>query len=302
VTTSEDTRWLERRFEAERPRLRALAFRMLGSLSDAEDAVQESWVRLSRGDPDDIENLPGWLTTVVARVCLNTLRSREARGEVALDELAAPVTADAGPDPEQEAVLADSVGLALLVVLDTLGPAERLAFVLHDLFAIPFEEIAPIVGRSPAATRQLASRARRRLRGADVAGEVDARAQRRVVEAFLAASREGDFAALLRLLDADVTLRVDGAAAGSGVPEVVHGARTVAQRACAYPQRARHTRIALVDGSAGLVVAPRGRLLLVLTLAVSDGRVTGMEVIAERDRLARLDLRVLDPLPPAPAV
>jgi RNA polymerase sigma-70 factor, ECF subfamily len=299
VTTGEDTRWLERRFEEQRPRLRALAFRMLGSLGDAEDAVQESWVRLSRGDRGDVENLPAWLTTVVARVCLNTLRSRDARREVALDELPEPVAPDAGPDPEQEAVLADSVGLALLVVLDTLGPAERLAFVLHDLFAVPFEEIAPIVGRSPAATRQLASRARRRLRGADAAGNVDAREQRRVVEAFLAASRDGDFAALLALLDADVTLRVDGAAAGSGVPEVLHGARTVAQRACAYPQRARHTRVALVDGAAGLVVAPRGRLLLVLTLQVTDGRVTGMEVIADRDRLARIDLGLLDPLPPA---
>jgi RNA polymerase sigma factor (sigma-70 family) len=287
---------LAERFEAERTRLRAVAFRMLGSLSDADDAVQESWMRLSRSGASDVENMGGWLTTVVARVCLNMLRSRTSRREVSLSEQGPERVAgrDDGTDPEQEALLADSVGLALLVVLDTLTPAERLAFVLHDTFALPFDEIAPIVGRSPAAARQLASRARRRVRGTGALPDADIARQRKVVDAFLAASRNGDFEALLAVLDPDVVLRVDAALAPQGVPVEIRGAAAVAKGALAFSSRARAGRVALVNGAVGVVVAPRGRLFLVGTLTIRHERVTEMDLVADPERLRKLDLAVLN--------
>jgi RNA polymerase sigma factor (sigma-70 family) len=247
-------------FEAHRSHLRAVAYHMLGSVSEADDAVQEAWLRLARvDDPGGIQHPRAWLTTVVARVCLDLLRSRGTRREVPLD---APLPGDA-PDPEQAAVLADSVGVALLVVLDALSPAERLAFVLHDVFAVPFGEIAPIVGRSVEATKMLASRARRRVRGAR-APDADRRRQRAVVEAFLAASRDGDFAALLDLLDPDVTARAD-TAAPPGTPTLVRGAGAVARQALAFSHRAKHARIGLANGVPAIVVRPRGRLATVVT-------------------------------------
>src|SRR6266705_356906 len=253
--------WLAEEFEAYRNHLRAVAYRMLGSLSEADDAVQESWLRLSRSDTSGVENLYGWLTTVVARVCLDMLRSRESRHEEPLDEHVPDpiVSREDGMDPEHEALLADSVGLALLVVLNTLNPAERLAFVLHDLFAVPFDEIAPIVGRSPTATRQLASRARRRVQGAATDSEVDRSRKREVVDAFLAAARGGDFDALLAVLDPEVVLRGDRAAMRSGTLEI-RGAATVARRAAQGGARAAQP--ALVNGAVGVVVAPGGRLLM----------------------------------------
>ena len=286
-----DRDFLARRFEEHRGRLQAVAYRMLGSLSDAEDAVQEAWLRLSRSDPGGIENLGGWLTTVVARVSLDLLRSRESRREDSLDVPGhAPVRA-AG-DPEQEAVLADSVGLALLVVLENLDPAERLAFVLHDMFAVPFDEIGPIVGRSPTAARQLASRARRRVQGARPAGGADLTRQREVVDAFLAASRAGDFDALLALLDPDVVLRADGTAMRSGAPREIRGAVTVAQRAVRGGARA--AQAALVDGTVGVIVAPRGRLLMVLRFTLADGRIVEIEAVGDPDRVRQLDLSILE--------
>src|SRR5918994_1394260 len=227
--------WLAQRFEAHRSHLRAVAYRMLGSPSEADDAVQEAWLRLARADTNGIHNTRAWLTTVVARVCMDMLRSRKARHEVSLDT---PLPADS-PDPEQEAMLADSVGLALLVVLDTLTPAERLAFVLHDMFAVPFREIAPIVDRSPTAARQLASRARRRVRGAAASADAGLARQREAVDAFLAASREGDFGALLAVLDPDVVLRIDGGAVRAGLSRVLRGARAVAGQAFGYAHLAR---------------------------------------------------------------
>ena len=287
--------WLTERFEEHRSRLRGAAYRMLGSLSEADDAVQEAWLRLARADADSVEDLPAWLTTVVARVCLNMLRTREHRREEPLDMRAPEPIAgpELGGDPEHEAVLADSVGLALLVVLDTLTPAERLAFVLHDMFDLPFDEIAPIVDRSPAAARQLASRARRRVRGIP-APDPDLRRQRRVVDAYLGAIRHGDFEALVTLLDPNVVLRADREALPSGLPAVVRGARAVAKGALASSARARFTQPALVNGAVGLVMAPRGHLFLVLGFTFADGKIAGIDVIADRDRLRELDLAVLD--------
>jgi RNA polymerase sigma-70 factor (ECF subfamily) len=295
VTMDERT-WLAGPFEEDRTRLRAVAYRMLGSVSEADDAVQEAWLRVSRADTGDVENLAGWLTTVVARVCLNMLRTRERRREEPW-EAHGPGPALGREDmghPEQEALLADSVGLALLVVLDSLTPAERLAFVLHDMFAVPFDEIGPMLDRSPATARQLASRARRRVKGGEVVAEADLTRRRRVVDAFLAASRGGDFEALVALLHPDVVLRADRSAGPTPEPVVVRGARTVAKGALAAAGRSRFTEPALVNGSVGLVMAPAGRLFLVLGFTIADERITGIDVIADPDRLRQVDLAVLD--------
>ncbi|WP_449341739.1 sigma-70 family RNA polymerase sigma factor [Streptacidiphilus alkalitolerans] len=293
------------RFEEQRPQLRAVAYRMLGSLSEADDALQEAWLRVDRADTGEVENLGGWLTTVVARVCLNMLRARGNRREDPLDgfdgrgsdpvpERGSVNAAGAGVDPEQEALMADSVGLALLVVLDTLAPAERLAFVLHDMFAVPFDQIAPMIEKTPAATRQLASRARRRVKGGSPLPAADLTRQRRVVDAFLAATRGGDFDALVTLLHPDVVLRADRWVVPSPEPIVVSGAQTVAEGAMAAMQRARSTGPALVNGAVGLAMAPLGRLFLVLRFTMADDLITAIEVIAEPDRLRDLDLGVLD--------
>jgi RNA polymerase sigma factor (sigma-70 family) len=286
--------WLAERFAAERPQLRAVAYRMLGSLSDADDAVQEAWIRLSRSDASAIDNLGAWLTTVVGRVCLDMLRTRRSRREEPLDlRMPEPIVSSPdGPDPEQEALLADSVGLALLVVLETLTPAERLAFVLHDMFGVPFDEIAPIVGRSSTAARQLASRARRQVQGAPVP-DADLARQREVVDAFLAAVREGDFDALLAVLDPDVVSRADRSPF-PGLPTVRRGARAVASGALAFSRLAQSARPALVNGTAGLVAAPEGRPFSVLAFTVAHGKIVEIDVILDPVRLARLDLAVLD--------
>jgi RNA polymerase sigma factor (sigma-70 family) len=299
-----DSDWLTAAFEAHRGHLRAVAYRLLGSASDADDAVQDTWLRLTGADTSEVENLGGWLTTVVARVSLNMLRSR--RHEEPVDgtwPAAAEPAAGAGgagpagrpADPEDEAVLADSVGLALLVVLDTLNPAERLAFVLHDMFAMPFTEVAAVLGRSPEATRQLASRARRRIRGAPSPDRAsDLARQREVAAAFLAASRGGDLAALVALLDSEVTLAGDGAALPSGKPVRLRGVDAVARGAFASSARAGQSRLALVNGSVGIVFAPAGRLQVVLALTVSPARrITAIEVIADPGRLRRLRLALL---------
>jgi RNA polymerase sigma-70 factor (ECF subfamily) len=290
----DDHEFLAERFEDNRPHLRAVAYRMLGSLSDADDAVQEAWIRLSRSDTSGVENLGGWLTTVVARVCLDMLRTRTSRREERFGVRVAEPVADSaeGIDPEREAMLADSVGLALLVVLETLAPAERLAFVLHDMFAVPFDEIADIVGRSPTATRQLASRARRRVQGADSAHSTDLIRQREVVDAFLAAARGGDFAALLAVLDPDVVLRSDSAAVPLGAPRVVRGAAAVANRA--VKGGARSAQPALVNGAVGVVVAPLGRLMMVLDFTIERGKIVSIDATAEPERLQELDLAVLN--------
>jgi RNA polymerase sigma-70 factor (ECF subfamily) len=289
--------WLAEQFESSRGHLRAVAYRMLGSLTEAEDAVQEAWLRLSRSDTSEVQNLGGWLTTVVGRVCLDMLRSRGSRREELLDgALPEPIAGDhrVDPvDPEREAVLADSVGLALLVVLETLEPAERLAFVLHDMFALPFDEIAPIVGRTPTAARQLASRARRRVQGGAAVPDPDLARQREVVNAFLAACRGGGFDALLALLDPDAVLRIDASAVPAGATRLIRGAPAVARQALLFSRRARFTRPALVNGSVGMVVAPRGRLLLALGLTIADGKITEIDIIADPERLDRLDLAVL---------
>jgi RNA polymerase sigma factor (sigma-70 family) len=271
-------------FEAHRGHLRAVAYRMLGSSSEADDAVQEAWLRVARADGDGIRNVRAWLTTIVARVCLDMLRSRTARREVALD---APLPAG-GPEPEQEAVLADSVGVALMVVLDTLSPAERLAFVLHDMFAVPFAEIAPVLGRSTPATKMLASRARSRVRHTGGRSAADAPRRWRLVAAFLAASREGDFAALLDLLDPDVTARADAFAAPGGTVSQARGADAVARQALAFSHRARHAHIGLVDGAPALLVAPGGRLVTIITFTISGDRIAGIDIVADPRRLAEL--------------
>ncbi len=289
----DDYEWLAERFEENRAHLRAVAYRMLGSISEADDAVQESWLRLSRSSTSGIENLGGWLTTVVARVCLDMLRSRKSRREEPL-ETHAPrpiVSSQDGIDPEHEVLQAESVGLALLIVLETLAPAERLAFVLHDMFAMPFDEIAPIVGRSPAAARQLASRARRRVQGAAAVPDADLTRQRKVVDAFLAASRGGDFDALLALLDPDVVLRADQAAVRVGASGEVRGAAAVAK---IFAGRARAAQPALVNGSAGLVWAPGGRPRVVFDFTVTSGKIVEIEMVADRDRLRQLDLAILN--------
>ncbi len=288
--------WLTERFEEHRSHLRAVSYRMLGSLAEADDAVQETWLRLSRSDISEVENLGGWLTTVVSRVCLNMLRSRASRREDSMD---AYPTDPAGSredtvDPEQEAVMADSVGLALLVVLDRLAPAERLAFVLHDLFAVPFDEIAPMIEKTPAATRQLASRARRRVKGAPLVPEADLTRRRHVVEAFLAATRGGNFDALVTLLHPDVVLRADTAVVPTPAPILLRGAVTVATNAMAAMQRAQATAPALVDGTVGLAMAPLGRLFLVLGFTIEDGLITEIDIVAEPERLGALELAALD--------
>jgi RNA polymerase sigma factor (sigma-70 family) len=287
-----DQDWLAERFEEHRTHLGSVAYRMLGSVSEAEDAVQEAWLRMSRSDTTDVENLRAWLTTVVGRVCLNMLRSRKSRREETLDTYVPdPIVARAdGSDPEQEAEMADSVGLALLVVLDTLSPAERLAFVLHDMFAVPFDEIAPMVGRSPAASRQLASRARRRVQGARVP-DVDIRRQRKVVDAFLAAARNGDFDALVAVLDPDVVLRADGGVLRPGRSVVVRGARAVAERASGFRRFADNTQPALVNGAAGVVTwAPNGKPFAVVGFTVRGDKIVEMDVVVDPERLSRLDL------------
>ncbi|MFC8509731.1 sigma-70 family RNA polymerase sigma factor [Streptomyces sp. NPDC057411] len=288
---------LTKRFEQDRSHLRSVAYRMLGSLAEADDALQEAWLRANNAGIEGVENLGGWLTTVVSRVCLNMLRSRDRRREDALDDLLRETEPDRpGHDPEEEALMADSVGVALLVVLDTLAPAERLAFVLHDMFAVPFEDIAPLLERNTAAVRQLASRARRRVKGGAAAGPTgaaDLARRRSVVDAFLAATRGGDFAALVSLLHPDVVLHADRMVIPTPEPIVVQGGRTVAEGAMAAMGRARFTGVALIDGTVGLAMAPMGRLALVLRFAVTDGLITGIEVIAERDRLAEMRLDVL---------
>src|SRR5438034_9976521 len=276
--------WLAEQFEGHRTHLRAVAYRMLGSQAEAEDAVQESWLRLSRSDTSGVKNLGGWLTTVVARVCLDMLRSRESRGEESLDQQVPDpiVSREDGIYPEYEALLADSVGLALLVVLDTLNPPERLTFVLHDLFAVPFDEIAPIVGRSPTATRQLASRARRRVQGAATDSDVDLTPQRKVVDAFLAASRGGDFNALLAVLDPDVVFRVDSGAVPAGASKEFRGAPAVARQ---FVGRAQAARPALVNGAAGAIAAAGGRLVVVLGFTVRRGKIVEIDALGEPARL-----------------
>jgi RNA polymerase sigma factor (sigma-70 family) len=287
--------YLADRFEANRSHLRAVAYRMLGSVSEADDAVQEAWLRLSRTDADEIENLGGWLTTVVARVSLDMLRSRNARREVPDLRVPEPIIDRAdGTDPEHEALLADSVGLALLVVLETLKPAERLAFVLHDIFAVPFDEIAPIVDRSPEAARQLASRARRLVRKERTVPDADIETQREVVDAFVAASREGDFEALLELLDPDVVLRVDRGPVPARVRREFRGAEAVASRAMAGARLDLELRPALVNGVAGMVVMRDGEPYLVSGVTVRNRRIVAVDVLADRDRLRQLDLTVLD--------
>jgi RNA polymerase sigma factor (sigma-70 family) len=289
----DDHHWLAERFEEHRSHLRAVAYRMLGSAAEADDAVQEAWLRLSRSGAAGVDNLGGWLTTVVGRVSLDMLRARRARREDPLgdrlpDELPSH---QGGGDPEQEALLADAVGPALLVVLETLTPAERLAFVLHDLFAVPFEEIAAVLGRSEAAARQLASRARRRVQGAPATAGTDPGRQRAVVDAFLAAARDGDFDALVALLDPDVVLRADPAAVQAGSAAEVRGAPAVAGT---FSGRARFARPALVDGAAGAVWAPGGRPRVVFAFAIAGGRITGIDLVADPERLRELELTTLD--------
>ena len=284
--------WLAERFEAHRAHLRAVAYRILGSPADAEDAVQEAWLRLSRSDSSQVENLGGWLTTVVARVSLNMLQSRKTRredpaGSHLPEEIAASTD---GAGPEHQAVLADSVGLALLVVLDTLTPAERLAFVLHDMFAMPFEEIAPIVERTPAATRQLASRARRRVQGADTTQDTDLTRRREIVQAFLAASRGGDLGALVTMLDPDVVVRADQTVVRIGTAVETRGAQTVASF---FSGRARGAKLALIDGVAGLVWATGGRPRVAFSFTLSDGKITAIDLLGDPDVLGRLDVVTL---------
>ena len=282
--------WAER-FEQQRPRLQALAYRMLGSLAEAEDAVQEAWLRVSRASGEDVDNVAGWLTTIVSRQCLNMLRSRAARREDPLDVwLPDPIVeSGAGTDPAEQSVLADSVGLALLVVLESLDPAERLAFVLHDMFAVPFDDIAPMLERTPAAARQLASRARRRVHGATPAGKPDRVRQRVIVEAWLAASRNGDFAGLLALLHPNAVLRVD---AGGADSTLVRGAAAIAGRASRYRAPRLESRYAIVNGSPGILGMVGGRVTAVLSFTVADGLVVEVDILADPRRLATLNIRV----------
>jgi RNA polymerase sigma factor (sigma-70 family) len=290
-----DQDWLAERFEEQRSRLRAVAYRMLGSVSEADDAVQETWLRLSRAGANDVENLTGWLTTVVARVSLNMLRSRQSRREEPLGVHVPEPIVDRmdGTDPEHEALLADSVGLALLVVLETLTPAERLAFVLHDMFAVPFEQIAPIVERSPEAARQLASRARRRVQGEAVVPDTDLDRQREVVDAFMAAARDGDFGALVAVLDPDVVVRADAGAVPVGASRVVRGAEAVARAALSYADAGQLVQPALINGVAGAVTIRRGRAVSVGAFTVRGGKIVAIDILADLTRLRGLDLTVL---------
>jgi RNA polymerase sigma factor (sigma-70 family) len=298
--------WLAERFEETRDHLRAVAYRMLGSAAEADDAVQEAWIRLSRADTGEVENLGGWLTTVVARVCLDMLRSRKSKREEPLDEAGAdPIASpEALTNPEREVLLADSVGLALLLVLDTLPPAERVAFVLHDLFDLPFEEVAPIVGRTPAAARQLASRARRRVRGASSVSDADRARQREVVDAFLSASRNDDFGALLALLDPDVVLRADqGAVRASearrarGAPELAPEMRGAAIVAKTLSGTAQAAQLALLDGVAGAVWAPGGQPRAAFAFTLRHGKIAGIEILTDPDRVRRLDVVLIHDQP-----
>jgi RNA polymerase sigma factor (sigma-70 family) len=284
---------LAERFEAHRGQLRAVAYRMLGELSDADDAVQEAWLRLSRSDAGAIDNLEAWLRTTVSRLCLDMLRARASRREEPLG-WHAPATPAQTRDPEQEALLLDSVGRAMLVVLDALAPAERVAFVLHDLFAVPFDEIAPVVGRTPATAKTLASRARRRVRGAPAVPRAELNMQRKVVEAFLAAARSGDLDALLAVLAPDVVRHADPAVLQPDGQQVLSGADAVARQTLVLGPRARFAEPALVNGTVGAVIAPDGRLQLVLAVTVAGSRVAGYDVIADPARLAQLELAVLD--------
>jgi len=290
-----DQDWLAERFEANRSHLRGVAYRMLGSLTEADDAVQEAWVRLSRTDASQVDNLRAWLTTVVGRVSLNMLRSRKTRREASLEtHFPDPiVSSEEGLDPEQEALLGDSIGLAMLVVLDSLTPAERVAFVLHDVFAVPFDEIGPIVGRTPTAARQLASRARRRVQGASVP-DVDLDGQWAVVDAFLGAAREGDFERLLALLDPEVVVRSDGGSARSGLTSLTRGAQAVAAQAMSFRRFAETSTRVLVNGiPGGIAWAPDGSPFAVLAVTVRGGRIVAIEVLADPDRLGQLDLTVV---------
>ncbi len=295
----DEQEWLAERFESRRDHLRAVAHRILGSTSAADDAVQETWLRLSRSDTRDVDNLTGWLTTVISRVCLDTLRARRSRPEYAvgshLPERMQPTDHGLSRiDPEREALVADSVGRALLLVLDTLTPAERIAFVLHDTFAVPFAEIGPVLGRSPAAAKKLAGRARQKVQAGDRAPTADLARNRPVVDAFLAAVRSGDMDLLLAVLDADVVRRADRAALPPGAAAVVRGARRVVDEARVLSQRARLAEPALIDGALGAVVAPGGQPTLALVLTIRDERITELEVVAEPARLGRLDVVVLD--------
>ncbi|KRV51114.1 RNA polymerase subunit sigma-70 [Wenjunlia vitaminophila] len=290
----DEQEFLAERFEQHRSRLRAVAYRLLGSLAEADDAVQETWLRITRAGTDGVENLDGWMTTIVARISLNMLRSRSTRAEKPLEGTRLPdpvVTRYDEVDPEQQVLLADSVGLALLVVLDTLSPAERLAFVLHDTFGLPFDEIAPVVGRTPAATRQLASRARRRVRGAAPDPDADVTRQREVVDAFLAAARDGDFEGLLAVLDPDVVLRSDP---GTEKPSVlVRGAATIAAGAVTYGHLARSSHAVLVNGAAGVVAVSEGRAISLMAFTVRHGRIVAIDALSDPERLGRLDLAAL---------
>ena len=283
-------------FETHRPHLRAVAYRMLGSLAEADDAVQEAWLRLSRSDAGSIDNLGGWLTTVTARICLDMLRSRRARREeTAGAHIPEPLlSAAAGPDPEQEALLADQVGLALLVVLETLTPAERLAFVLHDMFGVPFDQIAAIAGRSPNAARLLASRARRRVHGAAPLPDTDPARQKQVVDAFLAASRSGDFDALVTLLDPDVVVRADWGALPVSASRELRGAHAVAEQALTFSRLAPFAQPALVNGAPGIVAARRGQPVTVMGFTIRNGKIAEIDILADPERLRQLDLAVLD--------
>lgn len=286
-----DQVWLANIFEAHRKHLQAVAYRMLGSLNEAEDAVQESWLRLSRADADGIANMGGWLTTVISRICLDMLRSRKSRREESIDaQVADSITSHENIiDPEQEAILADSVGIALLVVLGNLNPAERITFVLHDVFALPFNEIAPIVGKSEVATRQLASRARQRIRGAKAVPEIDHEHQRHVVQAFLAAAHAGNFDLLVAALDPDVLLRDDRQ---TGAARVTRGAVALAKQVSGRAQKA--AQLALVNGTVGIIVAPQGKMLYVLKFTMSHGKITEVDLISDPERISQLDLALLN--------
>jgi RNA polymerase sigma factor (sigma-70 family) len=290
-----DSDWLAQQFEANRGHLRAVAYRMLGSVSEADDAVQEAWLRLARSHRESIVNLGAWLTTVVAHVCLDMLRSRSARREESMDvKMAEPVSRSAGPDPESEAQMADSVGLALLVVLDRLSPQERIAFVLHDIFAMPFEEIAPILDRSPVAARQLASRARRRVQGGATTNDSRLAEQRGMAADFLAALRSGDFEGLVALLDPDVVVRADHAAVLAGAPPEIRGAKIAAKQAIDLSHGAKAARLALIDGVPGLVVAPGGKLLRAVTFSFAGNAISQIDVLADPARLGELQVALVD--------
>ena len=290
-----DERWLEATFEENRAQLRAVAFRMLGSADDADDAVQDAWLRVSRTDTDEVENMAAWLTTVTARVCLNVLRTRKRRREEPFVRVPDPVISnESGPDPEQATLLADSVGVALLVVLDSLTPTERLAFVLHDMFGVSFDQIAPMIDRSPVAARKLASRARDRVRGEAPPPDPDLARQRQVVDAFFAASQDGDFEALVAVLHPNVVLRSDGGSARPQLNMLVRGSEPVARQALVSGRLAPFVRRVLVNGTPGALVAPHGTLQFVMAFTVTDDRIIALNVLADPVRLARLDLTALD--------